>query len=49
VAGEAMPRSPAEDYARLPLKDWTFAVAFLRIARLGHGRDVRFPRNLLPR
>lgn len=36
-----------EDYARLPLKDWSFAVAFLRIARLGRGRDVRFPRNLL--
>lgn len=36
-----------EDYARLPLKDWSFAVAFLRIARLGGGRDVRFPRNLL--
>ena len=36
-----------EDYARLPLKDWSFAVAFLRIARLGQGRDVRFPRNLL--
>jgi len=34
-----------EDYARLPLKDWSFAVAFMRIARLGHGRDVRFPRN----
>lgn len=36
-----------EDYARLPLKDWSFAVAFLRIARMGGGRDVRFPRNLL--
>lgn len=36
-----------EDYARLPLKDWSFATAFLRIARLGGGRDVRFPRNLL--
>lgn len=36
-----------EDYARLPLKDWSFAVAFLRIARLGQGRDVRFPRSLL--
>ncbi len=36
-----------DDYARLPLKDWSFAVAFVRIIRLGQGRDVRFPRNLL--
>ncbi|VAW74604.1 ABC1 family protein [hydrothermal vent metagenome] len=36
-----------DDYARLPLKDWSFAVAFARIIRMGQGRDVRFPRNLL--
>ncbi len=36
-----------EDYARLPLKDWSFAEAFLRMARLSQGRDVRFPKNLL--
>ncbi len=36
-----------DDYARLPLKDWSFAVAFVRIIRLGQGRDVRFPRSLL--
>ncbi len=36
-----------DDYARLPLKDWSFAVAFVRIIRMGQGRDVRFPRNLL--
>ncbi|VAW74245.1 ABC1 family protein, partial [hydrothermal vent metagenome] len=36
-----------DDYARLPLKDWSFAVAFARVIRMGHGRDVRFPRSLL--
>ncbi len=36
-----------DDYARLPLKDWSFALAFVRIIRMGQGRDVRFPRNLL--
>ncbi len=36
-----------DDYARLPLKDWSFAVAFVRIIRMGQGRDVRFPRSLL--
>jgi len=36
-----------DDYARLPLKDWSFAVAFSRIIRMGRGRDVRFPRSLL--
>ncbi len=35
------------DYARLPLKDWSFAEAFVRLVRLGQGRDVRLPRNLL--
>ena len=35
------------DYARLPLKDWSFAEAFMRLVRLGQGRDVRLPRNLL--
>lgn len=36
-----------DDYARLPLKDWSFAEAFVRIIRMGQGRDVRFPRSLL--
>ena len=36
-----------DDYARLPLKNWSFAVAFVCIIRMGQGRDVRFPRSLL--
>lgn len=36
-----------DDYARRPLKEWSFAEAFLRIVRLSRGRDVRLPRNLL--
>jgi len=35
------------DYAALPLRDWSFAEAFLRIARIGRGQNIRVPRNLL--
>jgi ubiquinone biosynthesis protein len=35
------------DYAALPLSDWSFAEAFLRIARIGRGQNIRVPRNLL--
>jgi ubiquinone biosynthesis protein len=36
-----------QDYAQLPLKEWSFAEALLRIARMGQGRNVRIPHNLL--
>lgn len=36
-----------QDYARKPLNDWSFADAFLRIARMGHGRNARLPHHLL--
>ena len=36
-----------QDYARQPLRDWSFGEAFLRIARMGHGRNVRLPHHLL--
>lgn len=36
-----------QDYASLPLKDWSLAEAFVRVARLGHGRNIRIPHNLL--
>jgi ubiquinone biosynthesis protein len=35
------------DYAGLPLKDWSLAEAFVRVARLGRGRNIRIPHNLL--
>lgn len=35
------------DYAALPLKDWALAEAFLRVARLGSGRNIAIPHNLL--
>lgn len=35
------------DYAHLPLKDWSFAEALLRIAALGRGHNLRIPHNLL--
>ncbi|MCK9530641.1 MAG: AarF/UbiB family protein [Gammaproteobacteria bacterium] len=35
------------DYAALPLKEWSFAEAFFRVARLGKGRNIRLPHNLL--
>ena len=36
-----------QDYAGLPLKDWSLAEAFVRVARLGRGRNIRVPHNLL--
>ena len=36
-----------QDYAGRPLKDWSLAEGFVRIARLGEGRNVRVPHNLL--
>lgn len=36
-----------QDYARLPLQDWSFGEAFLRIARMGRGQNVRIPHQLL--
>lgn len=35
------------DYAALPLKEWSLAEAFLRVMRLGSGRNVTIPHNLL--
>ncbi len=35
------------DFATLPLKDWSFAEAFTRIARIGRGQNIRIPHNLL--
>jgi len=35
------------DYAALPLKDWSLAEALLRVARLGQGRNIAIPYNLL--
>lgn len=36
-----------QDYARLPLSDWSFGQAFLRIARMGQGRHLHLPHHLL--
>lgn len=36
-----------DDYAGRPLKDWAFAEAFMRIARLGQGQNIRLPHTLL--
>lgn len=36
-----------QDYGRKPLSDWSFGEAFLRITRMGHGRNVRLPQHLL--
>jgi ubiquinone biosynthesis protein len=36
-----------QDYARLPLSDWSFGQAFLRIARMGQGGHLHLPHNLL--
>lgn len=36
-----------QDYARLPLRDWSFGAAFMRIARMGKGQHVRIPHHLL--
>lgn len=35
------------DYATLPLKDWSLAEAFLRVARLAQGTNITIPHNLL--
>jgi ubiquinone biosynthesis protein len=35
------------DYATLPLKDWSLAEAFLRVARLGQGSNFTIPHNLV--
>lgn len=36
-----------QDYAQLPLRDWSFGEAFIRIARMGEGQHVRIPHHLL--
>lgn len=36
-----------QDYARLPLRDWSFGTAFLRLARIGRGQNLRLPHHLL--
>lgn len=36
-----------QDYAHLPLRDWSFGEAFVRIARMGKGQHVRIPHHLL--
>ena len=36
-----------QDYAQMPLRDWSFGAAFLRIARMGKGQNVRIPHHLL--
>jgi len=35
------------DYSLLPLKDWSFSAAFIRIARMGRGQNIRIPHDLL--
>lgn len=36
-----------QDYARKPLRDWSFGEAFLRVTRIGSGHNVRVPHQLL--
>jgi ubiquinone biosynthesis protein len=36
-----------QDYARKPLRDWSFGEAFLRVSRIGHGQNIRIPHHLL--
>lgn len=36
-----------QDYVQLPLREWSFGEALLRITRMGTGLHVRMPRNLL--
>jgi len=36
-----------QDYVGLPLRDWSLAEGFVRIARLGQGRHLRVPHSLL--
>lgn len=36
-----------QDYAQLPLREWSFAEALLRISRMGGGQQFQVPQNLL--
>ena len=36
-----------QDYAQLPLKEWSFSAAMMRVARMGRESNVRIPHNLL--
>jgi len=36
-----------QDYARKPLKDWSFGEVFLRVAQLGRTQNVRLPHHML--
>lgn len=36
-----------QDYSRLPLRDWSFGAAFLRLARIGSAQNLRLPHQLL--
>lgn len=36
-----------KEYAVLPLRDWSFAEAFLEIVRIGRVQNIRLPHNLL--
>lgn len=36
-----------DEYATLPLKEWSFAEAFLDVLRLGRGQNIALPRNLV--
>ena len=36
-----------QDYVQLPLREWSFAEALLRITRMSEKQQVRMPRNLL--
>lgn len=36
-----------QDYARKPLRDWSFGEAFLRVTRIGSGQNIRVPHHLL--
>jgi ubiquinone biosynthesis protein len=36
-----------EEYAHLPLKDYSLAEVFMRITRLGHDTEIAIPNNLL--
>lgn len=36
-----------DDYASRPLQEWSLAEAFMRIARLGRGQNIRLPHTLM--
>lgn len=36
-----------QDYTQMPLRDWSFGEAFIRIARMGKGQNMRIPHHLL--